>query len=519
LIHSAAGGVGLAAIQCAKQRGAWVIATAGSETKRAFLRLAGADHVLDSRSLAFADAVREITGGCGVDVVLNSLSGEAMERSLELLKPFGRFLELGKRDFYLNRRFHPRPLRQNVSYFAIDIDQLPLRRPDLARTLLAEISTALARGEIRPLAHRVFSFGEIDDAFRLMQSAGHIGKLVMVPDENTGVRLRQPPDFAARRDGTYLVTGGTEGFGFEAARWLVGHGAGAVALLSRRGAATPGLVERLEQLRAGGAEIAVYEGDVADRTALASILALIRKGPLPLRGIVHAAAAIDDGLAGDIDPVRAAAVLRPKLGGALALDMLTREDPIDLFLMFSSATTFLGAPGQGVYVAANMALEALARHRHAERLPALTVSWGPIADAGYLATRPEVRDTLARRLGTRPLPAAQALSGLPAIIASGLATAGFAEANWSEARRLLPILSAPLYSEIRVKVGGASYDESLGERLASLDPEQALALLVAVVTEEAAGILRLPAGDIDPARPLSQLGLVSLLAVELRLAL
>ena len=164
LIHAAAGGVGLAAIQYAKHRGAVVIATAGSEVKRSFLRLAGADHVLDSRDLGFCNEVREITGGQGVDVVLNSLSGEAMERSLEVLRPFGRFLELGKRDLYLNRRIHLRPLRQNISYFAIDIDQLPMRRPDLARDLLREVSAALAEGAIRPLAHRIFSFGELDDA-------------------------------------------------------------------------------------------------------------------------------------------------------------------------------------------------------------------------------------------------------------------------------------------------------------------------------------------------------------------
>jgi acyl transferase domain-containing protein/NADPH:quinone reductase-like Zn-dependent oxidoreductase/acyl carrier protein len=519
LIHAAAGGVGLAAIQYAKHCGAVVTATAGSKAKRAFLRVAGADHVLDSRSLAFADTIRELTGGRGVDVVLNSLSGEAMDRSVELLKPFGRFLELGKRDFYLNRRFHLRPLRQNVSYFAIDIDQLPLRRPDLARELLAEIATALDRGEIRPLAHRTFAFGEIDDAFRLMQSSGHIGKLVLVPGTNDGLRLRDPPKFAVRRDGTYLVAGGIDGFGFAAARWLAARGAGSIALLGRRGSDTPGCSARVAELSAEGAVVKVYRGDVADRTSLAAVLAQIRAQQPPLRGIVHAAAAIDDSLAGDIDAGRAAAVLRPKLAGALALDALTRADPIEMFLMFSSATTLLGAPGQGVYVAANMALEALARQRRAAGRPALTVAWGPIADAGYLAARPEMRDSLARRLGARPLPAAQALSGLPALIASGLAMAGFAEANWGEARRLLPILASPLFSEIRGKPGSPSFDELLADRLASLDREAALALLVTVVTEEAAGILRLPAGDIDPARPLSQLGMDSLMAVELRLAL
>src|SRR5262249_39997981 len=159
------------AIQYAKYRGAVVIATSGSETKRAFLRLAGADHVLDSRDLGFADAVRTISGGVGIDVVLNSLSGGAMEQSLSVFKPFGRFLELGKRDFYLNRRIHLRPLRQNISYFGIDVDQLPIQRPDLARALLTEVSEALSEGAIRPLAHRTFGFGAISDAFRLMQAS------------------------------------------------------------------------------------------------------------------------------------------------------------------------------------------------------------------------------------------------------------------------------------------------------------------------------------------------------------
>ena len=292
LIHAAAGGVGLAAIQYAKHRGAIVIATAGSAVKRGFLRLAGADHVLDSRDLGFADRVREITGGEGVDVVLNSLSGEAMERSLEVLKPFGRFLELGKRDFYLNRRLHLRPLRQNISYFAIDVDQLPLSRPALARSLLAEVSALLGEEAIRPLAHRVFRFSEIDDAFRLMQSSGHIGKLVLMPDADIELPLREPPEFAVRGDGTYLVTGGLDGFGFEAARWLVARGAGAVALLGRRGPETPGCEERVAELRNAGAAVGIYRGDVADRESLAAVLDQIRATPLAAarcrpRGLGH----------------------------------------------------------------------------------------------------------------------------------------------------------------------------------------------------------------------------------------
>jgi acyl transferase domain-containing protein/acyl carrier protein len=519
LIHAAAGGVGLAAIQVAKHKGAIVIATAGSPAKRAFLRRAGADHVLDSRDLGFAGAVRAVTDGAGVDVVLNSLSGEAMESSIAVLKPFGRFLELGKRDFYQNRRIHLRPLRQNISYFAIDVDQLPIQRPQLAQALLTETATALAEGTIRPLAHRVFPFAEIDDAFRLMQASGHVGKLVLVPHGNAAVRLPPPPAQTIPSDGVYLVIGGLAGFGFEAARWLVRSGARSLALLGRRGADTPGAAERVAELAELGADIRVYAGDVAERASLGPVLAQIRARQGRLRGVVHAASAVGDGLAADVEAEAAAAILKPKLAGAVALDELTRDDPIELFVLFSSATTLLGAPGQGVYVAANMALEALARRRRAEGRPALAVGWGPIADAGYLADRPDTRDALARRLGAKPIPAAAALAGLPALIASPLPFAAFAETSWSEARRYLPILATSLFAEIRAEASALPSDDSLLERLAGLEGDEALTLLKGVVTEEAASILRLPAAGIEAQRPLSELGMDSLMAVELRLAL
>jgi len=249
------------------------------------------------------------------------------------------------------------------------------------------------------------------------------------------------------------------------------------------------------------------------------VLEEIRAGQPPLRGVVHAASAIDDGLVAEIDPARLPAVLRPKLSGALALDRLTRSDPIDFFVLFSSATTLVGAPGQGAYVAANMALEALARRRRAEGRPALAIAWGPIEDAGYLAARPDARGALARRLGVKPIPAAEALAGLPAMLASGLPMVAFAETSWNEARRFLPIFATPLFSEIRAGTSASPSDESLNERLASLDAEAALALLKTVIAEEAATILRLPPGSIDPSRPLSEMGMDSLMAVELRLAL
>jgi phthiocerol/phenolphthiocerol synthesis type-I polyketide synthase C len=235
--------------------------------------------------------------------------------------------------------------------------------------------------------------------------------------------------------------------------------------------------------------------------------------------VIHAASTIGDALAAELDSAAIGDLLRPKLGGAVLLDRLTRDDPIELFVLFSSATTLLGAPGQGVYVAANLALEALARRRREAGLPALAVAWGPIADAGYLAERKETGDALARRLGARPMPAARALAALPAMLASDLPALAFAETGWNEARRFLPILAAPLFADVRDDDAGLPRDDSLLERLAGLDHEEAVALLKTAIAEEAANILRLPQAAVDPLRPLSEMGMDSLMAVELRLAL
>jgi phthiocerol/phenolphthiocerol synthesis type-I polyketide synthase C len=203
----------------------------------------------------------------------------------------------------------------------------------------------------------------------------------------------------------------------------------------------------------------------------------------------------------------------------VALDRLTRDDPIELFLLFSSATTLLGAPGQGAYVAANMALEAVARRRHAEGRPGLAVAWGPIEDAGYLAQRPQTREALARRLGAVPITAAEALAALPAMLASGQPAIAFAAPGWGEAGRSLPILATPLFSEVRYGADPAAGDDALIDKLRRLEPDAAQALLQHVVAEETGRILRLPPSEIDLARPLAEMGMDSLMAVELRLAL
>ncbi|WP_052214616.1 SDR family NAD(P)-dependent oxidoreductase [Belnapia sp. F-4-1] len=517
LIHGGSGAVGLAALQVALARGALVAASAGSPSRRAFLRAAGATLVLDSRDAGFADTLRA-TWPEGVDVVLNSLAGAAMERSLGLLRPFGRFIELGKRDFAEGSRVALRPLRRNATYFAVDIDELARARPARAARLLAGIAARLREGEIRPLPAASCPATEVEAAFRALQAGGHIGKLVVHPPAPGGQAEAASP-LARAAEGTILVIGGTGGFGLATARWLAERGVRHLALLSRRGAAAPGADAAVRDIAARGATASLHACDATDAAALERALSEIRASCPPIRGIIHAAALTGDGAAALLDPARAAPVLTAKLAIADTLDRLTARDPLDLFLMYSSATVAVGNPGQAAYVAANAGLEALARRRRAAGRPAMAIGWGPIADAGMLAGDAAKVEILERRLGVAAMRAEEALAALPALLAADAAAPGLARITWPAACAALAILAEPGFEAVRGLAAPAGDAAGLRTRLRGLVESEALALLRETMAAELARILRLPAPSIGPEAPLARLGLDSLGGMELRTAL
>ena len=350
LIHGGAGGVGIAAIQFAMHLGAEVYATAGSDEKRDFVALLGADHVLDSRSLAFADQILAMTDGEGVDVVLNSLAGEALRRSLDVLRPFGRFLELGKRDFFENTPIGLRPFKNNISYFGIDADQLLIARPALAGRLFRDVMALFREKVLFPLPYRLYPATSIVDAFRTMQQAQQIGK-VIVSIEGAAVAVEPLPARATAlrfdRRASWLVTGGIAGFGLESARWLAERGVGHLVLVGRRGMRTPGAAEAVRTLEAIGARVDVIACDISDRSAVQSMLHEIRNSRTPLTGVLHAAMVLDDAVIANLDANRLRSVLAPKLLGAWHLHELTLEIPIEHFVLYSSITAMIGNPGAG----------------------------------------------------------------------------------------------------------------------------------------------------------------------------
>lgn len=525
LIHGAAGGVGIAAIQIAKWCGAEIYATAGSDEKRDFLRLMGVQHVFDSRSLAYADQIMAQTEGRGVDVVLNSLAGEAINRNFQVLKPFGRFLELGKRDFYQNTRIGLRPFRNNISYFGIDADQLMSERPDLTRRLFAQMMELFEQGILCPLPYQEFDANEVVEAFRYMQQARQIGKVVVTyrnPIQHV-VDPRGPAATVLRLDplASYMVTGGLGGFGLRTAQWLVNKGARHLVLLSRRGATSEEAQPALAAWRDQGISVQALACDLTDKAQLSQVFADLAAHGQSLRGVVHAATVIDDSLIRNLDVAQLQRVLGPKAKGAQYLDDLTRDLDLDFFVMFSSATTLFGNPGQANYVAANHWLEALARRRLALGLPATAVLWGAIDDAGFLARNQDIKQALQGRMGGSALQAAAALERLERMLVEGQSGLGILELDWKALSRFLPSAQAPRFREL-ARLQGGEHDEEGGQdiqrMLQELDDQALHSAFAELLKQEISEILRLPASKLDHQRPLQELGLDSLMSVELVVA-
>ncbi|MFN8470139.1 MAG: SDR family NAD(P)-dependent oxidoreductase [Caldilineaceae bacterium] len=392
LIHAAAGGVGLAAVHLAQRAGAEIFATAGSVEKRAYLEALGVQHTMDSRSLDFADEIMALTQGEGVDLVLNSLAGDAIPRSLATLRANGRFLEIGKRDIYDGSRLDMSLLKKNIAFYAIDLLPLLAAQPHLCREMLSELTELLAAGALPPLPYTEFHITEAAAAFRHMAQARHIGKIVITTGagpaadgETRPVLIAAAPGVVLRSDATYLVTGGLGALGQRLAEWLVQHGARHLVLLGRH-PATPEATAALAVLAEEGAEIVVKQADAASAADLSGVLDEIAQSLPPLRGVFHLAGVLDDGLLMHMNDERVARALAPKAGGAWLLHCLTRHLELDYFVMYSSATAVLGSPGQANYTAANAFLDGLVHYRHRQGLPALSVNWGAWAGAGMAAS-------------------------------------------------------------------------------------------------------------------------------------
>ena len=521
LIHGAAGGVGLAAIQIAAMLELEVYATAGTDAKRDLVRSLGVTHVYDSRRLQFADDVRRDTAGKGVNIVLNSLAGAAADASLSLLAPFGRFLELGKRDFYADRPMFLKPFAKNLAYFGIDVDQLLTADPVLAESLLNDVMSAFAEGKLRPLPVTLYPALRVKDAFRAMQASVHVGKIVVTTDDLTPVVERETQaTLSVDPEGLYLITGGLGGLGRAVAEKLVTAGGRHLMLLSRHGAVSDSAKAFVAKLEEAGVTVVTPAVDIASSEAETEIQEVLTNLP-PVKGVVHAAGFIRDALLKDQTEESLTSLWRVKVDGAALLDRLSRANawPLDFFTVFSSATVLIGNPGQANYVAANAGLEAVVKNRCAAGFPANLIGWGPVADAGMLADASAVKAQLERMLGAPSLTVKAVADAWATVTASGVNAVHYLAADWKRLKNL-PVVAGPRFDVLTEGAGEvAASGMGLSERLKGKSDEEAVELLTSDVAREVARIMGLAPEELNVNQPVSDIGMDSLTVVELAMKL
>jgi acyl transferase domain-containing protein/acyl carrier protein len=502
LIHAASGGVGLAAIQMAQQHGATVFATA-STYKRATLRKLGVEHVYDSRTTNFADQILADTDGAGVDVVLNSLTNEGfIEATVRATAQNGRFAEIAKRDIWTPEQMAE--VRPDIAYEIVALDTVTLQEPERIRGLLGEVSAGLADGEWVPLPAEIYPLTEAKTAFRRMQQARHIGKIV----------LRMPNALQPRGDRSYLITGGLGAIGLHTASYLAQLGAGDIVLTSRRAPdadARRAIEDITERYRC---RIHTFAADVGDEAQVEKLLERIRTELPPLAGVVHLAGVLDDALLSQQNLERFRTTLAPKAFGACYLDRLTKGDDLDFFIVSSSVSSLLGSPGQANYSAANALLDGLVSQRQARGLPATGVNFGPWAKGG-MASSEAARANIGAQ-GLIPLEPSAALGALAEAVANGAAQATVIKANWQRAAKVLgssrpPILDLVLPSATTEAAG----DSELLRQLQEIPVAQRAVFITEFLQREVQGFLRLAQPPAATSRFLD-LGTDSLMAVELR---
>ena len=521
LIHAAAGGVGLAAVQLARRAGAEIFVTAGNEEKRSYLRGLGVEHVFDSRSTDFAAEILGQTEGHGVDIVLNSLAGEFIGKSVSVLAAGGRFLELGKRGILSRQQFAA--LRPDCEYRPFDLGEEALADASLLPGMFAELSAALASGGLRTLPLTLFKSDRVVEAFRFMAQAKHIGKIVVTkcdPETEARTLLRT---VRFRDDATYLITGGLGGLGLETARWMTCEGARNLVLVGRHAPDTA-TSTFLQELRHEGVRIAVEKCDVSEEAEVAAMLQRTSESLPPLRGIIHAAGVLDDGIIEQQTWLRFENVLAAKVHGAWNLHRQTLSVDLDFFVFFSAAATLIGSPGQASYAAANAFMDALAHHRKSRGLSAVSINWGAWAETG-MAARLAAKD--AQRWadrGFRPIGLSEGMAKLGEMLASSRAQTAALPVDWSKlfagfsgsAPSLFEELINGSVNEVPVRGEARPAENDLSDRLAA-EPGRRLAILEAHVQSAALRVLGATGYRLlDPRRPLHEVGLDSLMSIELR---
>lgn len=523
LIQAAAGGVGLAAVQLAKHAGAEVFVTVGNNEKRSLLKSLGADHIMNSRSLTFADDIMAITAGRGVDIVLNSLAGDAIAKGIDSLAPYGRFLELGKIDIYQNNNIGLWAFRKNLAFFAIDLSAMLVDKPELYVSMLKDIYQLVADRVLAPLPHRVFPITRIKEAFRYMAQGKHIGKVVIsLREPNIPILpLVKEQRLQFDKQSSYLITGGLGGFGVTLAHWLIEHGVENLILVSRSGASSESAQQTLAELKSSGANVVALKADVSDEEQVAALADLCADEMPPLKGIFHTAMVISDGLIMQMNDEQFNSVLAPKVQGAWNLHHYFAEQELDYFVLFSSFSSIVGNSGQANYVAANFFLDMFAHYRRAQGLPAIAINWGALSEVGYIANQAHqgVADILENKgiIGISPKEAMQIMHHILLENPIQIAPARIRWLDWGKKYRdgSVPLRFSSVIDEKELKESRGDQSGQIRMQIEQAEADECLEIVTQYIREQVAAVLRVPAEKLELEQPLNELGLDSLMMVEL----
>jgi acyl transferase domain-containing protein/NADPH:quinone reductase-like Zn-dependent oxidoreductase/acyl carrier protein len=516
LIHAASGGVGMAAVQVAKMRGAVVFGSAGTPRKRAVLTSMGVDHVLDSRSLDFASRVEEITAGRGVHVVLNSLSGDYIDKSFEVLRQGGRFIEIGKQNIWSHEKV--RRQRPDAFYRFFDLAGMIADQPQRVGAMLDQLLEKFRAGELKPLPATIWPMEQIGRAYRTMQQAAHMGKIVLNLPPWCGSRSINAPD-AFRNNATYMVTGAFGGIGLRLVKWLFKRGARHFVLIGRNLPDAPHVADIEDR----GAHVVTAACDIAVFDQVERLFTGTLTRMPPLRGVFHLAGTLDDGAILQQDWSRFEKVFAPKVLGGWNLHRMTRHMTLDCFVLFSSWAAVLGSQGQANYCAANTFLDALAWQRRAAGLPGLSINWGAWAEIG-MAARGDGVEKLSRH-GIGSFPPEIGFLSMGRLMSQGRVQATvtpFDLRKWRQTGRAAERSTWFEVMDESTDADAQSQDaveptEDLAQRLQTApygEPRQIL--MESFLKKQVAWTLRLPKTRIDSDKPFKSFGMDSLTALEFR---
>ncbi|KAI8630635.1 hypothetical protein F5Y19DRAFT_483957 [Xylariaceae sp. FL1651] len=544
LIHAATGGLGQALIMLAKHIGAKIFVTCGTEAKRQLLidrYHIDPSHIFNSRDASFAPGIMAKTNGQGVDVVLNSLAGPLLKATWDCISQFGRFIETGKVDIEAARRLDMTPFSRSATFSGIDLLQYSQFRPGVVQNALATTIRLFNEGSIQPVYPITpYSISDMEKVMRQMQAGLHMGKLVLVPGPHDQVKVLTRRDALGldHPDSTYLLSGGLGGLGRTIAQWMIEKGARNILIISRNAATHPEAASLCEFGKERGSNVYARNCDVSDEESLVRLLSDCASTMPPIRGVIQGAMQLDDGVLENMTYEQWRHSVLPKVAGTMNLHK--HFPKVNFFVMLSSLVGTLGNVSQSNYAAGNAFQDALARHRTANGLPAVTIDLGAVTEVGWVAAAEDtagVLDRIEKRLGATPITIEQTLRLIEAAIQDPLrkhqddSQVVTCMARYDAISESAAIKKDRRFGTMRLGNGEeVSATRVASAQLSRLDElvhllsnthgtataDDVKDLVSESLVHKIADLFNIPADDIDVALPLSHHGVDSLVAVELR---